>query len=129
MLKLSLLICISVDESRILVICSLLGFLSVCCFSCSLHFSCFHVFLGFNVFRFGTYDPIVRCSVLTRCLFQVLDGELDAGTLHVSLIGLVLILIYSSLSGLAGSSPKKINAWRIEINNDHFKCFSCFFLL
>lgn len=35
-------------------------------------------------------------------ILGVLDGELDAGTLHVSLIGLVLILIYSSLSGLAG---------------------------
>lgn len=32
----------------------------------------------------------------------VLDGELDAGTLHVSLMGLLLILIYSFLSGLAG---------------------------
>jgi len=32
----------------------------------------------------------------------VLDGELDASTLHVSFVGLVLILLYSFLSGLAG---------------------------
>jgi len=32
----------------------------------------------------------------------VLDGELDAGTLHVSFIGLVLIIVYSFLSGTAG---------------------------
>lgn len=32
----------------------------------------------------------------------VLDGELDAGTLHVSFVGLVLILLYSLLSGMAG---------------------------
>jgi len=31
-----------------------------------------------------------------------LEGELDAGTLHVSVMGLLLILIYSFLSGLAG---------------------------
>lgn len=32
----------------------------------------------------------------------ILDGELNAGTLHVSLVGLVLIVCYCFLSGMAG---------------------------